>query len=412
MSHQTNSPPNHPRRFHSLFSFFLGAFAIPSGWPPALIYLLIGGMAGGITWLWVEQSAAIGNGLLVFLSMAAFFAADRVLLASLPARGVSFAPWAEQFFALALPRAAAALAFGLLVPRIGWPVAFYGNIVLQFLASIALYRGAVVEPRRLELTRLVVTCDRLPAGTPPLRILHISDLHIERLGLRETQLLDLMKAAAPDFILLSGDYVNTSNKTDPITHQHVRELLGKLSAPGGVFAVLGSPGVDLHHIVAPLFEDSGVRLLRDELIELSGPDGQAIRLVGLDCHHNDLAGDVRTLDTLPVDDTGNGPLILLYHSPELMPPAVERGIDLYLCGHTHGGQVRLPLVGPVVTSSHLGRRYVMGHYHEGRTHLYVSRGVGFEGMGAPRVRFLCPPEITLITLEPGRRISDWPLRQR
>ena len=113
MSHQTNSPPNHPRRFHSLFSFFLGAFAIPSGWPPALIYLLIGGMAGGITWLWVEQSAAIGNGLLVFLSMAAFFAADRVLLASLPARGVSFAPWAEQFFALALPRAAAALAFGL-----------------------------------------------------------------------------------------------------------------------------------------------------------------------------------------------------------------------------------------------------------------------------------------------------------
>ena len=402
MIHQANSSPNHPRRFHGLFSFFLVAFAIPSGWPPALIYLLIGSIAGGITWLWVEQSAATGNGLLVLLSMAAFFAADRMLLASLPARGVSFAPWTEQFFALALPRAAAALAFGLLVPHIGWPVAFCGNIVLQFLASIALYRGAVVEPRRLEMTRLVVTCDRLPAGTPPLSILHISDLHIERLGVRETQLLELIETTAPNFILISGDYVNTSNKTDPLTHEHVRGLLGKLSAPGGVFAVLGSPGVDLHDIVAPLFEDSGVRLLRDELIELSGPDGQAIRLVGLDCHHNDLAGDVETLDTLPVNDAGNGPLILLYHSPELMPPAIERGIDLYLCGHTHGGQVRLPLVGPVVTSSKLGRRYVMGHYHEGRTHLYVSRGSGFEGMGAPRVRFLCPPEITLITLEPDR----------
>jgi len=402
MTHQADSSSNHPRRFHGLFSFFLVAFAVPSGWPPALIYLLTGGMAGGIAWLWAEQSATTGNGLFVFLSMAAFFAADRMLLATLPTRGVSFAPWAEQFFALALSRAAGALAFGLLVPHIGWPVAFCGNIVLQFLAFIALYRGAVVEPRRLEMTRLVVTCDRLPAGTPPLRILHISDLHIERLSLREKQLPALMEAAAPDFILLSGDYVNTSNKTDPIAHQHVRELLGKLSAPGGVFAVLGSPRVDLRDIVAPLFEDSGVRLLRDELIELSGPDGQAIRLVGLDCHHDDLAGDVEALDTLPINGAGNGPLILLYHSPELMPRAVEREIDLYLCGHTHGGQVRLPLVGPVVTSSKLGRRYVMGHYHEGRTHLYVSRGVGFEGMGAPRVRFLCPPEITLITLESDR----------
>src|SRR5690606_28729056 len=90
---------------------------------------------------------------------------------------------------------------------------------------------------------------------------------------------------------------------------------------------------------------------------------------------------------------------------ELMPQAVTHDIDLYLCGHTHGGQVRLPLIGPLVTSSKLGRRYVMGLYREGRTHLYVSRGVGFEGLGAPRVRFLCPPEITLIRLAPGDQVS-------
>ena len=84
-----------------------------------------------------------------------------------------------------------------------------------------------------------------------------------------------------------------------------------------------------------------------------------------------------------------------------MLQAIESGVDLYLCGHTHGGQVRLPLIGPLVTSSRLGRRYVMGHYHEGRTHLYVSRGIGFEGLGAPRIRLLCPPELTLITLNPA-----------
>ncbi|RMD51504.1 MAG: metallophosphoesterase, partial [Candidatus Thermofonsia bacterium] len=65
---------------------------------------------------------------------------------------------------------------------------------------------------------------------------------------------------------------------------------------------------------------------------------------------------------------------------------------------THGGQVRLPVIGPLLTSSQLGRRYVMGLYREGRTHLYVSRGVGLEGLSAPRVRFLAPPEITLFTI--------------
>ncbi len=64
--------------------------------------------------------------------------------------------------------------------------------------------------------------------------------------------------------------------------------------------------------------------------------------------------------------------------------------------------MRLPLIGPLLTASKLGRRYVMGHYREGRTHLYVSRGVGFEGLSAPRVRLLCRPEVALLTLTANR----------
>jgi predicted MPP superfamily phosphohydrolase len=98
--------------------------------------------------------------------------------------------------------------------------------------------------------------------------------------------------------------------------------------------------------------------------------------------------------------------VLLYHSPELIPFASKLGIDLYLCGHTHGGQVRLPFYGAVLTSSELGKQYDMGYYRLRDTHLYVSRGIGMEGMGAPRVRFLCPPEITLFSIqgpEDGRK---------
>ena len=90
--------------------------------------------------------------------------------------------------------------------------------------------------------------------------------------------------------------------------------------------------------------------------------------------------------------------LLLYHSPDLMPQAACSGVDLFLAGHTHGGQIRFPLVGAVVTSSRYWKRYEMGLYAEGNTQLYVSRGIGMEGLGAPRARFFCPPEIALFEL--------------
>jgi predicted MPP superfamily phosphohydrolase len=86
-----------------------------------------------------------------------------------------------------------------------------------------------------------------------------------------------------------------------------------------------------------------------------------------------------------------------------MPQARRAGVDLYLCGHTHGGQIRLPLIGALVTSSKFWKRYEMGRYVEANTTLYVSRGIGMEGMGAPRARFLCPPEIELFEIRGPER---------
>jgi predicted MPP superfamily phosphohydrolase len=97
----------------------------------------------------------------------------------------------------------------------------------------------------------------------------------------------------------------------------------------------------------------------------------------------------------PVDSTR----VLLYHSPELMPVSQQYPVDLYLCGHTHGGQVRLPIYGAILTSSALGKQYEMGSYVENGTTLYISRGIGLEGLSAPRMRLLCSPEIILFTLQ-------------
>ena len=211
-------------------------------------------------------------------------------------------------------------------------------------------------------------------------------------------MLRLVEKIQPDLIVITGDYVNLSYNRDPTTAVQVRHFLQQLHAPHGVYAVLGSPPVDLRETVLPIFDGLDIPLLRYGWETVNLGDGRQLVLLGMDCTHH-LPTDRRRVTQLHKSAPNTVPQVFLYHSPELMPEISARGVDLYLCGHTHGGQVRLPLVGPILTGSQLGRRYVMGLYKEKRTHLYVSRGVGLEGLSAPRVRLLAPPEITLVTIE-------------
>jgi len=383
----------------SLFHKVLVGFNLPANWPSVVVWSIVSILLLPVAawWWWVSADIRLVIG--VAAIQLVYFMADAYLLQRLPLLQISFGPWKGQFFALLFPRLAATLLLASVVIWIGWLPAIAAVFTVQLLGTVALYRGAVVEPRSLGLTQLAIQTSRLPPGGRALRLLHISDIHLERWSTREDQLLEWVRQSSPDLIVITGDFVNLSFNVDPITHDQVRGLLAQLAAPYGVYAVLGSPPVDLHDTIPPLFQGLPVRLLRNEVVDITvGPD-QSISLIGLDCHH-DLSKDKTALDLAVANLPEHRPQILLFHSPELMPQAVERGIDLYVCGHTHGGQVRLPIIGPILTSSRLGRRYAMGHYHEGQTHLYISRGIGFEGLGAPRVRLFCPPEVVLVTLGP------------
>lgn len=383
-------------RFHRVMLFF----HLPTEWPSWLMttaVFLLALVAGGVWWL---LSGDWQTGLLVGGLQLAFFAADTAVLHSLPRHKLSFGDWRAQFFPLALPRVLGTVLVGVLGLLLGWQIAVGLMLLGQIAGSGLLFWGSRVEPARVEVSRLRMTSDRLESGTPPMRIFHISDLHIERMSVRETAVLDAIQRVQPDVIVITGDFVSLSYNTDRETFQQVRDFLSKLSAPYGVYATLGTPPVDLHEFVVPIFDGLPVTLLREAWHKLDMGKGRELVLMGMDCTHDiphDAASLQRLVDRAPED----APQILLYHSPELMPQAVEHDLDLYLCGHTHGGQVRLPAVGALLTSSQLGRRYVMGHYHEGRTNLYVSRGVGFEGLSAPRVRFMARPEVTVITIRPA-----------
>jgi hypothetical protein len=382
----------------------------PSGWPGWLIgtaaLLPTGGVAAA-WWLWVGCTAAA----YLFLVLSLFILADALILASLPRWRISFGPVGPQLFTLLAPRLVLAAVAALPASWLGWMPVLAGVALINLLASALLLRGAVVEPQQLHLTEVSIAAPTWPENHSALRVLHVSDLHVERFGRREERLVQMVQQVEPDLILLTGDYVNLSYVDDPVAHEDARRLLEELAQNGGkpprlgVYAVLGSPPVDRRS--APLFEQLPIHLLRDEVavIDLPGSDGSSngavsrsrLVLLGLDCTH-DPAHDAERLSAIASAAPPAAFRLLLYHSPELMPITPQYGVDLYLCGHTHGGQVRLPLYGAVLTSSKLGKRFEMGRYRLGDTHLYVSRGLGMEGMGAPRVRFLCPPEVVLFSL--------------
>ena len=378
-------------------------FDTPAGWPGWAVGIAAALLACLVSLVWWLLGQSALNALLAGSITLAFLTFDALTFASLPRRGLSYGNWKTQAFFVGVPRLAAAAGLALLAWLTSGPVALGVLVAGQMVGAAALWWGTTQEPFRLTVSQLQIKTDRMPASAKPIRLLHLSDFHVERLTRRENELLAHIKQLQPDLIVISGDFLNLSYVHDARARSEVQKLLRQIHAPHGVYAVLGSPTVDDRNSVPGLFDDLPIRLLRDEWHCVEMGDGQQLAILGMDCSH-ELGPDGEMLARL-VQKPGWGekpgfssPTLFLYHSPELIPQASQHGFDLYLCGHTHGGQIRLPLLGPVFTSSQLGREFVMGHYVRGRTNLYVSRGIGLEGLSAPRIRFLCPPEIILVTI--------------
>ncbi|GAP14824.1 predicted phosphohydrolase [Longilinea arvoryzae] len=308
-----------------------------------------------------------------------FFLSDWLLLELLPRFDKSFGPAKPPVFLLSVGRSLAAL--------LPWPF----NLAFQVLGTLLVIYGFWIEPHHIRVTHQTLVSAKLKPASK-FKVLHLGDLHIERITGREKQLAALIKELAPDLILFSGDFLNLSYLNDPISQRDARKVLQEWSAPLGVFAVSGSPAVDLDGSVPILLKDLPIHWLDGECAKLPIGD-DSIQIAGLTCSHKPFV-DFPVLQKIvavnPPEFT-----ILLYHSPDLAPNAADLGIDLQLSGHTHGGQVRIPGFGALFTASLYGRRFQSGRYAIRNLVLYVTRGIGMEGAGAPRVRFLCPPEIIL-----------------
>ncbi len=263
------------------------------------------------------------------------------------------------------------------------------------LAGLALLAWSVlVEPARLVVRPVRIVSPRWPREHAAVRIAVLSDLHVgaPHMGLdRLDEVVARTNAERPDLIVLLGDFVIHGVPGGEFqTPERIGERLARLEARHGVLSVLGNHDwwFDGERVGAAL-QRAGIRVLENEAVPVAaGPD--RFWVAGLGDLWTRPVDIPRALAGVPAGE----PVILLEHNPDVFPEVPDR-VALTLAGHTHGGQVALPLLGRPIVPSRYGQRYASGLVVEGGRRLFVSTGLGTSILP---LRFRVPPEISMVTL--------------
>lgn len=299
---------------------------------------------------------------------------------------------------------------GVLLGLAGMRVQGIGGWILILIGwggSLLTLYGALIEPRRISVNKKIIQNEALP----PLVIAILSDLHLGAYLSQKT----LKKAVAriavlePDFIFLPGDFLDNHRSSTAGL-----KLLRALPDIAPTYAVTGNHDAGCFHTfwrqrpyatvnrsdeVEKALTALGICVLRNAH-RLHTVEGEEFAIAGIDdvlSGHG--SGDLeQTLQDIPNDI----PVLLLSHNPDIILQKSSKRCSIIVSGHTHGGQLRLPFIGPIVPiPDTLGRRFAQGVFPMGKTTLVISRGLGSSGM---RARLFCPPEILLIRNKPTSAI--------
>lgn len=234
-----------------------------------------------------------------------------------------------------------------------------------------------IEPNWIDVSRYSIKLD-VPK---PLKIAHLSDLHIRSIAYRERKILGILEQENPDVVVITGDSVAENGN-----HQAVGEFLGKIRAPLGVWSVNGNwehwrPSKREQEV----YRSAGIKFLNNAAEKLV----EGIWIVGID---DALAGNPDVQKA--VKHIPKGVITIgLFHSPDFFDQS-DIEFDLVFSGHTHGGQVRLPFIAPLWLPDGSGR-FVSGWYERNNSKMYVSRGLGNSIFD---IRFLCRPELSIVEI--------------
>ena len=280
--------------------------------------------------------------------------------------------------------------FALLAARlfeIGTDPALLGALALAVLAA---FRTLAQRPR---VQARDIPVEGLPAAFDGFRIAQISDLHCGPFasGPRVAGWMEAVNRLKPDMVAVTGDLIASGDAFVPV----VASALGQLRAPHGVFACMGNHDYfGDGEAMAQALASEGLTVLRNRGVEVPRGGGRLF-VAGVDDTWTARHDVARALAHRP----SGVPVVLLAHDPALFPEAASFGVDLTLSGHTHGGQLGLPLFSRKVNLARIITKFTTGLYREGPSSLYVNRGLGTTG---PPIRLGVFPEIAVLTLRPAR----------
>ncbi|MBK9165564.1 MAG: metallophosphoesterase [Acidobacteria bacterium] len=277
---------------------------------------------------------------------------------------------------------------------------------------LALAYGYFIEPHRLVVNETELEINGLDPAFDGLRFVAVADIHAGSHGVdaeRMREVVDEINAQDADVVVMLGDYVSQLNDGKPIRERQLKmpvesltEGLAGIRARYGVYAVLGNhDGWYDNTSVAEALRRAGIRVLENEVAFIER-GGRKLRLFGMrdHLHMGTWATFNQDMRRAIASYERSGDIIVLQHSPDVFPvinafKTFGDDFKLMIAGHTHGGQVRFPVLGTPIVPSAFGQKYAAGHVREEGKDLFVTTGIGTSLLP---FRFLVPPEIALLTL--------------
>ena len=251
-----------------------------------------------------------------------------------------------------------------------------------------MYRRGLANAKDIQVVEHELFFEQLPVSFDGYRLLHLTDLHIDSLPGIEDAISERVAPLRYDACVMTGDYrFRAFGEYGAEVRLPMQQIMSHVYAPDGIYATLGNH--DTHPAVGML-EDMGVQVLANEHVILRRGSA-SVTLTGVDDPHYYYTEEA--INALRQSDSGFK--IALVHSPELYHEAATHDYQLYLCGHTHGGQICLPTGIPILRNLEKGHHLVQGLWQEQQMMGYTSRGCGVSGIP---VRYFSRGEITIFTL--------------
>ncbi|MCY7815994.1 metallophosphoesterase [Bacillus haynesii] len=262
-----------------------------------------------------------------------------------------------------------------------------------FTAAGGLGYARYLEPHMLETNLIPIRHRLIPKGFDQFRIVQFSDTHLSEYFTADelSNVVSQVNALSPDLIVFSGDLIDKPHRYRE--HERAVKALKKLSAPYGKLAIFGNHdhGGYGTKVYQTLMASAGFRVLRNDLMKLELIDGSVIEIASLD----DLMLGIPDYEGILSKLSEKAFSILLVHEPDAALTAKQFPVNLQISGHTHGGQIQIPVFGPLITPPY-GEIYTEGMYETAGMKIYVNRGIGTTRLP---LRFLSKPEITVFQLE-------------